>query len=389
MNNFEYYIPTTINLGEGQIKKLETLSESGKRLLIIYGGGSIKSCNNLYYDAIDILKAAGLEIWELSGVKNNPRIETVRKGVDICRKENIDMVLAIGGGSSIDTAKLVAAGALYEGDPWNLILDSGKIHGALPIYVISTIAATGSEMSPWAVISDTSKNEKRSTGSKWLWPKMSILDPKYTYSVPRRFAAAGIADIMSHIFENYFTNVEGTAIQRNLCEALLKTVIECGPAAIERPDDYDAKSNLMWCSCLAMNGLLEYGAAVAWGVHGMEHELSAYYDIVHGEGLAILTPVWMRYVAENDSSKIPHFARYGRSVWRITDMDDGATAEEAIRKTEEFLFDVLKLPRNLKEVGIMDESRFHDMAVNCASRFQTAFSFIPVDGIEELLRRAL
>lgn len=388
MNNFSCYIPTNINLGKGQVETLAAMAANGKRVLMVYGGGSIKA-NHIYDDAVGVLRRAGLEFFELSGVINNPRIETVRKGVEICRREKIDMVLAIGGGSVIDSAKLIAAGACYGGDPWELVLDSQKIHRALPVFVVSTIAATGSEMSAWAVISDMGKKEKRSAGSDLIRPQMAVLDPEYTYSAPMRYVAAGIADITSHIFENYFTNVTGTNIQANLCEALLRTVIECGPAAVRRADDYDARANLMWCSCLAMNGLLEYGAETPWGVHGMEHELSAYYDIVHGEGLAILTPVWMRYAVEKDPLHISRFARYGRNVWEIRDEDDGAAAQMAIEKTEAFYFDTLKLPRNLRAVGITDGRLFHEMAVNCSPRFETAFLPISVEETEEIFRRAL
>lgn len=389
MNNFRYHIPTVIHFGKGQLKQLKSLPESGKQLLMVYGGGSIKSCNHLYDDAVATLKSVGLEIFELSGVTHNPRIETIREGVEICRREKIDMVLAIGGGSAIDSAKLIAVGAIYSADPWDLVLDANKICGALPIYVVSTIAATGSEMSPWAVISDMGKKEKRSTGAHWMWPKMAILDPEYTYSVPAKYVSAGIADIMSHILENYFTNAEGADIQANLCEALLKTVTECGAAAMRKSNDYNSRANLMWCSCLAINGLAEYGAEVSWGVHGMEHELSGYYDIVHGEGLAILMPVWMRYVIENDPTKISRFARYGRNVWNIDDLDDEAAANEAIEKTEVFFYDVLGLPRNLKALGVTSDHYFHDMAVNCAPRFEQAFLYISVDEIKRILRRAL
>lgn len=388
MNNFSYHIPTVINLGRGQVETLSAMSEDGKRVLIVYGGGSIKT-NHIYNDVVGVLRSAGLDLFELSGITHNPRIETVRTGVEICRREKIDMVLAIGGGSPIDSAKLVAAGALYDGDPWELVLDPQKIHGALPIYVVSTIAATGSEMSAWAVISDTGKKEKRSAGSGWLRPKMAVLDPEYTRSVPVKYAAAGIADITSHIFENYFTNVTGTNIQANLCEALLRTVVECGPVAVRNADDHDARANLMWCSCLAMNGLLEYGAETSWGVHGMEHELSAYYDIIHGEGLAILTPVWMRYVLEKEPSKLSKFARYGRNVWQIRSEDDNTAAQLAIQKTEEFYFDTLKLPKNLRAVGVPDGRFFHEMAVNCSARFETAFLPLSVEEIEEIFRRAL
>ena len=204
--------------------------------------------------------------------------------------------MAIGGGSTIDCAKMIAAAAKYDRDPWDLVLDGSKIKDALPIVTILTLAATGSEMDGFAVISDMDKNDKLDTASELIKPAFSILDPKFTYSVSQKQTAAGTADIMSHVFEVYFTREKDAFLQARMCEAVLKTCIKYGPAAMENPEDYDARANLMWASSLAINGLLSYGSDVQWCVHPMEHELSAFYDITHGVGLAILTPVWMEYV---------------------------------------------------------------------------------------------
>ena len=320
MNNFKYSIPTTIYFGKDQLGHLSELKERGSKVLLVYGGGSIKR-SGLYDAAMKVLQEAGLTVTELSGVEPNPRIESVRKGVELCKADAIEMVLAIGGGSVIDCAKVVAAGACYEGDAWDLVLDGSKIKAALPVYSVLTLSATGSEMDEFAVISDMTKNEKWGTGSPLVKPVMSILDPTYTYSVSKKQTAAGTADMMSHTFENYFTNVKGATLQGHLCEAVLKTCIQYGPIALNDPENYEARANLMWAGSLAINGLLSDGAEVAWCVHPMEHELSAFYDITHGQGLAILTPVWMRFVLKKDPSKTAQLAAYGRNVWGLTGED--------------------------------------------------------------------
>lgn len=308
----------------------------------------------IYDEAMKLLADAGLSVVELSGIEPNPKVESVRKGVALCREHHIDMILAIGGGSVIDAAKAIAAGTVYGGDVWDLVLDSSKIKGALPLYCVLTMAATGSEMDPHAVISDMTLNIKQAMHSDYIKPKMSICDPTYTFSVPRRQTAAGTADIMSHTLENYFTNVEGGYLQARFCEGLLRTCIHYGPIALEKPDDYDARANLMWSSSHAINGLVKDGADVPWSVHPMEHELSAFYDITHGVGLAILTPRWMWHVLSEKTA--PKFAEYGRNVWDLPwSDDDRSTAEQAIKKTEQFFFDVLGLPKTLTEVGIGDE----------------------------------
>ncbi len=374
MNNFTYSIPTVIHFGRGQLYHLSELKQSGSRVLLVYGGGSIKR-SGLYDEAVKILTDSGLSITELSGVEPNPRIESVRKGAELCKANNIDMVLAIGGGSTIDCAKVVAAGACYSGDPWELVLDGSKIKAALPVYSVLTLSATGSEMDKYAVISDLSKNEKWGTGSDLVKPVMSVLDPTYTFSVSPKQTAAGTADMMSHTFENYFTNVSGAELQGNLCEAVLKTCIKYGPIALAEPENYDARANLMWAGSLAINGLLKGGAEVGWCVHPMEHELSAFYDITHGEGLAILTPVWMRFVLENYPSKTAKLASYGRNVWSLSG-EDSEVANEAVEKTAEFFFGTMKMPANLRAVGITEKVHFEEMAEKAAAGCED--SFVPL-----------
>lgn len=365
MNNFTFHMPTTVHFGKGQISHLAELKQTGDKVLMIYGGGSIKR-TGIYDAAVKILKEQEIQIYELPGVEPNPKIQLVRKGVELCKKEQIDMVLAIGGGSSIDTAKLVAAGACYEGDPWELMEDSSRITAALPIYCILTLAATGSEMDSSSVVSDPAINAKRDIACDFLLPTMSILDPEYTFTVPPKQTAAGSVDIMSHVFESYFIHDKGAVVQQHMAEAILKTVITYAPIAMQHPDDYDARANLMWCSTLALNNIIIYGGGDAtWCVHPIEHEVSAYYDITHGVGLAILTPVWMRYVLSAETA--PLFASYGRNVWDLSrEADDMETAKEAIEKTASF-FSSLGMPSKLSELGI-DSTHFREMAAS-AVRF--------------------
>lgn len=359
MINFNYSIPTEIFFGKGSISILgKQLKRYGAKVLVVYGGGSIKK-NGIYDLAIKLIKESKIKFWELSGVEPNPKISSVRQGVKICRDNRIDCILAIGGGSVIDCSKAIAAGYYYGGDPWDIVTDPSKIKKALPVASILTLAATGSEMDIFAVITNEATKEKLGTKSSYMAPRFSILDPTYTFTVSKNQTAAGTADIMSHIMENYFNNTEGAYVQDRLAEALLKTCIKYGPIALEKPDDYDARANLMWTSSLAINGLLDYGKVKGWSVHGMEHELSAFYDITHGVGLAILTPYWMEYVLDNNT--VDKFVEYGINIWSIDKNKDKFTiAHESIEKTREF-FNSLGLPARLKEVGI-DEENFEKMA---------------------------
>ena len=384
MNNFMFHIPTKVYFGRGQIKHLTEMAESGKSVLMIYGGGSIKKLG-IYNQALDCCKEAGLSVYELPGVEPNPRIETVRKGVSLCLKYNIDMVLAVGGGSTIDCAKIVAAGAKYVGDAWDLVIHPELIQDALPIYTVLTLAATGSEMDMIAVISDMEKHEKWGTSSPFLKPTMSIMDPEYTYSVSKRQTAAGTADMMSHVLENYFTNVEAADVQRGFAESLLKCIIKYGPIALASPDNYDARANLMWSGSFAINGLLSNGAEVAWCVHPIEHELSAFYDITHGEGLAILTTSWMKYVLNDKTCK--KFAAYGRNVWNLNG-EDIEVARQSIECTQKF-FDKLGLPRTLPEVGITDDRYFEIMAEKASQRCKNSFIPLNKEDIISILKSSM
>lgn len=374
MNNFNYSIPTKVYFGKGKIKNLGKIAKSyGEKALLVYGGGSIKS-NGIYDAAVEKLKEAGVQYVELSGVEPNPRITSVEAGVKLCRENKVDMIIPIGGGSTIDCAKAIAAAVYYEGYSWDIVKDCSKITKALPIISILTLAATGSEMDAFAVISNMDTNEKLGMGHELLKPQASILDPEYTFTVSKYQTAAGTADIMSHIFEAYFTTDEGTYLPDRMAEAMLKTCIKYGPIAMEDPENYEARANLMWTSSLAINGLISFGKTGEWSVHGMEHELSAFYDITHGVGLAILTPHWMRYVL-NDNT-LEKFMEYGVNVWDIDkSLDKKEIANLAIDKTAEF-FKTMDIPTTLREVGI-DEEKLEVMAQQ-AVRFGMEDCFVPL-----------
>lgn len=361
MENFVFYAPTKIYFGKGQIKHLDDeLSQYGKRVLLTYGGGSIHKIG-LYQTIIQILNANGYEVFELSGIEPNPRIETVKRGVAICKEQHIDVILAVGGGSTIDCSKVIAAGTFYNGDTWDLVMDARKITNALPLVTVLTIAATGSEMNRGAVITNMELNIKKGTHHNAMIPKVSFLDPEYTYSVSNYQTASGVADIMSHTFESYFKATRDTTIQDTMCEAVLRTCITYGKTALDHPGHYAARANLMWASSLALNGLLGSGKGGTWSNHPIEHELSAFYDITHGIGLAITTPRWMRHILSE--STVAKFACYGKYVWGIDEhLDHFEIAEQAIQKTEQFFYETLSIPRTLREVGIVDQSKFEIMA---------------------------
>ncbi|MCH4192129.1 MAG: iron-containing alcohol dehydrogenase [Butyrivibrio sp.] len=356
MNNFTYCVPTQIRFGKGQIACLaEELSKYGQNVLMVYGGGSIRR-SGLYDQIHHLLK--DFRVCELGGITPNPKITAVREGVAICRAHKIDVILAVGGGSCIDAAKNIACGAFYEGDPWDLVTDGSRITKALPIAVVLTVSATGSEMNNNAIISNEETHEKLGIVSDTLYPALSICDPTYLYTLPGRQTAAGTADIMSHVIEQYFQSYDGAYITDRLCESVLRTCIHYCPIALEHPDDYEARSNLMWASTLGLNHILTLGKGGAWSCHPMEHELSAYYDVTHGEGLAVLTPAWMSYVLGEQT--VSRFAMYARNVWDIYEKDKYRAAYMGIKRTREF-FNACGLPDTLLRLGIGRE-RFEEMA---------------------------
>lgn len=350
MENFIYNIPTQIAFGKGEIIRLpEYIKEYGNKVLFVYGGGSVIK-TGLYDIIVNLMKKNGISYCELSGVEPNPRLSTVRRGVHICRENSVQVVVPAGGGSVIDCAKVIAAAALSEYDPWDLIEDSDKITDVLPIIAVPTMAATGSEMDPYAVITNEDIKRKQDIYNEKYYPRYSILDPEYTYSVSKYQTASGIADIMSHIFEVYFANVNGTYFQDRLMEGMLRTLIHYGPIACQEPNNYEARANIMWTSEWAINGLISCGKPGPWPAHSIEHQLSAYYDITHGHGLAIVTPVLMEYLLErNETDKL---VEYGVNVWNLSEeKEDKEIAKEAILKTRE-LYEKMGLCLTLEGLGV-------------------------------------
>lgn len=363
MENFFYSIPTKVNFGKGAIAELPSyVREFGSKVLLVYGGGSIKR-TGLYDEVIRRLNENGITCMELAGVEPNPRLSTVKGGIKLCRDFAIDVIVAVGGGSSIDCAKGIAAGVPYDGDVWDLVNDGSLIKETLPIIAVSTMSATGSEMDPFSVITNEETKEKRDLYHQSLYPEYAILDPEYTYSLPPHQTAAGVADIMSHIFEVYFAPGENTFMQDRMMEALLKTLVKYGPIAYREPDNYDARANIMWASEWAINGFIACGRSGPWAAHAIEHPLSAFYDITHGQGLAVITPVLMEYIL-NEAS-LERFVSFGVNVFDIDKkFPDMVIAKGAIEALRTF-FRKMALPDSLKALGMSDESQFEAMA-ECA-----------------------
>lgn len=365
MNDFVYHIPTKVYFGTDQMQYLgEELKNYGKRVLLVYGGGSIKRIG-LYDRVLAEAKDAGLELFECSGIEPNPRVESVNRGATICKKENIDVILAVGGGSTIDAAKFIGAATFYEGDAWDIQIGKVPITACLPIITVLTLSATGSEMDAGGVISNPDTNDKVGRMHPLLLPKVSFLNPEYTYSVNAYQTACGSADILSHIFEVYFDMNKDLFMLDTVMEGLIKTVIKYTPIAIAEPNNYEARANLMWASSWAINGFIDGGKDQEWSCHPMEHQLSAYYDITHGLGLAILTPRWMKYTL--DETTVSRYYRFGCEVFGLDkNLPEFEVAQRAIELLSDFFFKTLGLTDNLTKLGI-DETYFSDMANKAVS----------------------
>lgn len=354
MNNFTFYTPTYFDFGaDAETHVAELIKRfGGTKVLLHYGGGSIKK-SGLYDRVKECLSDAQIPYVELGGVKPNPRSGLVYEGIELCKKENVDFVLAVGGGSTIDSAKAIAAGALYEGDFLDFYKGKKTIEKALPVGTILTIAAAGSEGSPNTVITDEKTQIKTGARSELLRPRFSILNPALTCTLPPYQTAAGITDIMVHVCERYFSNTKEVEITDRLCEAVLKTMICEAPRVMENPDDYDARANIMWAGMLAHNNICGVGRVQDWASHHIEHELSALYDVTHGAGLAVITPLWMRYVLEINPDKLVLFAT---RVWNI-DLNIENPKETALRGIEAFenFLHKIGMPASFEEIGARKE----------------------------------
>ncbi|CDZ23542.1 putative NADH-dependent butanol dehydrogenase 2 [[Clostridium] cellulosi] len=354
MENFTFYAPTYFSFGKGSEKDIGALVKrfGGKKVLVHYGGGSVKR-NGIFDKVIASLNESNIPYVELGGVRPNPRSGLVYKGIDICRKENIDFILAVGGGSVIDSAKAIAAGTVYDGDFWDYYSTGKKVDRALPVGTVLTIAAAGSEGSPDSVITHEDGMYKRGASGEALRPKFSILNPEFTETLPAYQTACGISDIMAHVCERYFSNTKNVEITDRLCEGVLKAMIEESPKVIKNPHDYEARANIMWAGMVAHNNIVGVGREQDWSSHAIEHELSALYDVAHGAGLAVIVPAWMKYVMKKNLGK---FVQFAVRVWGC-DMNfenPEITAMEGINRYSAFLTS-LGMPSNFKELGAKEE----------------------------------
>ncbi|WP_027092780.1 iron-containing alcohol dehydrogenase [Cohnella thermotolerans] len=365
MNEFVHMNPTKLIFGQGTLSRLaEELKPFGRKVLVAYGGGSIKR-NGVYDGVMAQLKEAGAEVFELGGVEPNPRLSTVHKGVDLCKKEGIDFLLAVGGGSVIDCVKAIAVGAKYDGDVWDIICKKLYAPGALPYGAVLTLAATGSEMNAASVITNWETKEKNGWYAHFNHPQFSILDPEFTYSVPRDQTVNGIVDIMSHIFEQYFHHTPNAPVQDGFCESLLRTVIETAPKLLDDLSDYESRETMMYAGTMALNGTLAMGTPGDWATHNIEHAVSAVYDIAHGAGLAILFPCWMEHVLDDG------LARFKRMAVHVFGIDpagktDRETALEGVRALRAF-WTSIGAPSRLADFGIGEE-RLEEMADKAMAR---------------------
>ncbi|NMH71773.1 iron-containing alcohol dehydrogenase [Bacillus sp. RO2] len=387
MENFTFYNPTKLLFGKGQLETLPQEMEAyGKNVLLVYGGGSIKR-SGLYDNVISTLHKAGATITELAGVEPNPRLSTVRKGIELCKENQIDFLLAVGGGSVIDCTKAIAAGAKYDGDVWDIVLRKHIATEALPFGTVLTLAATGSEMNAGSVITNWETNEKYGWGSPVTFPKFSILDPVNTFTVPKDHTVYGIVDMMSHVLEQYFHQTTNTPLQDRMCEAVLTTVMEKAPKLLEDLESYEHRETILFNGTIALNGMLQMGYRGDWATHGIEHAVSAIYDIPHAGGLAILFPNWMEHVMD---ANLGRFKQLAVRVFGVQDngSSDKEIALEGIRRLREF-WSSLGAPTRLADYDI-DGKNINKMAEHVMSRGAVGnFKSLSHEDVTSILKASL
>lgn len=379
MLNFDFHIPTRIIFGKDTQKQIGALLKPhAKKVLLHYGGSSIKR-SGLYDEVTASLKESNIDFVELSGVVPNPRLSLVHKGIDLCKKEGVDLILAVGGGSVIDSAKAIAIGVYYEGDVWEIYEQGKAITAALPVATILTIPAAGSESSGGSVVTNEEKQMKLGYGDIRMRPLLSIMNPELFFTLPKNQIANGVADMMSHIFERYFTNTAHTDLTDGLCETTLRTIMKNALIVSSDHSNYDAWCQVGFGGTIAHNDILGLGRSQDWACHGMEHELSAIYDVAHGAGLAVLTPAWMQYVYKTN---INMFIQFAVNVMGVEGSyrDPDAIVQEGIARLREF-FKKMGLPSTLAELGI-DESKLELMAKKATG--EAYGSEHPIGGLKKL-----
>lgn len=388
MNNFTFSAPTKIIFGKDteQFVGSEALKYS-KKVLVHYGGGSVKRIG-VYDKVITSLKNSGIEIFELGGVEPNPRLSLVYKGIDIVKKNAIGLIIAVGGGSVIDSAKAIAVGAKYDGDVWDFYEYIASPKDAIPVATVLTIPAAGSESSDSSVITNWDKQLKRGMSTSLIVPVFSVLNPESTYSLPPFQIACGVADMMAHMMERYFVNTKTVDVTDRMIEGAIRSLIEFAPKALENPTDYDIRAEIMWTGTIAHNGFLDTGRGGDWASHGIEHELSAIYDIAHGAGLAIVFPAWFEFCSKKNPFKIVQF---GRRIFNIDSNDDQTTIKLTITKLRDF-FKMIGLAVYLNEINI-DSSNFVTMAEKAVGKRSGSLigSYVPlsVEDVTEIYNIAL
>ncbi len=352
MENFEFQMKTKMIFGKDTIESLEEILKSHyKNVLIHYGGGSIKK-SGLYDEIVNILKRIGVKHHELGGVEPNPKLSLVKEGIDICKKEEIDLILAVGGGSAIDSAKAISVGAKYDGDVWDFFSGKASPVEATPVGVVLTFPATGSETSRATVVTKEEGAYKRGLGTELIRPLFAIMDPKYTLTLPDEQTFAGIMDIFSHILERYFTNTLNVDFIDGLSEGAMKSIIKNAYILKKNTQDYGARAEIMLAGSIAHNGLLGLGREEDWASHDIGHEITAIYGTTHGVTLAIVFPAWMKYVYKEN---IDRFAQFGREVFGLEEDDDREKmAIDTIEEFEKFLRK-MDLPTRLSQIGIDDK----------------------------------
>ncbi len=347
MYNFEFQNPTKLIFGKGTIARIKDEIPVGTKLMLTFGGGSVKK-NGVYEQVIDALK--GYDVVEFWGIEPNPKVETLRKAIELGKRENVDFILAVGGGSTLDGTKLIACGIKYDGDAWELVLDNSLVKSGVPFASVMTMPATGSEMNSGAVISNLATKEKFAFYS--YYPKFSILDPEVTYSIPEYQVSCGIADTFVHVMEQYLTTTGINSLMDRWAEGLLMNLIDIAPGIAEDHKNYDLMSQYMLSATMGLNGFIAMGVPQDWATHMIGHELTALHGVTHGESLAIVLPATMTVLSEQKKLKI---LQYGERVWGITEGSESERITKAIEKTEQF-FRLLGLKTRLHELNIGEET---------------------------------
>lgn len=384
MLDFTYYTPTKVYFGKDSHKKVgEIISGYGyKKIMMQYGKGSIKK-TGLYDEVIASLKEYGIEVVEMGGVEPNPKLTFVREAIKLAREEKVEMILAVGGGSCIDSSKYTASGAKYDGDVWDFPSRKATPADALPVGCILTISAAGSEMSSSAVISNEELHMKRGYNSEFNRCKFAICNPELTYSVSKYQTSCGIVDIMAHTMERYFSVCEPTELTDRIAESILKSVVNAGRTLMDNPEDYHARATVMWASSLSHNDLTGCGRQNVLPVHQLEHALSGeFQEIAHGAGLAVLFPAWARYVYTHN---VARFAQFARRVWDVTEKDDSLAALMGIEKMEDY-FDYIDMPLKLREFGIPADctDKLADLCTFGRTRVVGTYIDLDYDGIKNI-----